>query len=83
MKETFELLDELIKADIDYLHIATTDAWAKPRRGIVSEKSRTELIAEYINNRVPVIGVGNIHTPNDAALVLEKGKTDFVALDEH
>ena len=74
------LLDELIKADIDYLHIATTNAWAKPRRGIVSEKSRTELIAEYINGRVPVIGVGSIHTPDDAALVLEKGKTDFVAL---
>ena len=80
MVETFELLDELIKADIDYIHIATTNAWAKPRRGINSEKSRTELISEYINGRVPVIGVGNIHTPEDAALLLEKGKTDFVAL---
>ena len=80
MKETFSLIDELIQADIDYLHIATTDAWAKPRRGIVSEKSRTELIAEYINGRVPLIGVGSIHTPNDAALLLEKGKSDFVAI---
>ena len=80
MKETFSLIDELIQADIDYLHIATTDAWAKPRRGIASEKSRTELIAEYINGRVPLIGVGSIHTPDDAALLLEKGKTDFVAI---
>ncbi|MEH7385925.1 NADH-dependent flavin oxidoreductase [Bacillus sp. JJ1521] len=80
MKETFELLDELMNAKIDYIHIATTNAWAKPRRGIVSEKSRTELIAEYIEGRVPVIGVGNIHTPDEAALVYEKGKTDFVAL---
>ena len=30
--------------------------------------------------RIPLIGVGSIHTPDDAALVLEKGKTDFVAL---
>lgn len=80
MTETFELLDELMKADIDYIHIATTNAWAKPRRGINSEKSRTELIAEYINGRVPVIGVGNIHTPDEAALIFEKGNTDFVAL---
>lgn len=80
MKETFSLIDELIQADIDYLHIATTDAWAKPRRGIVSEKSRTECIAEYINKRVPLIGVGSVHTPDDAALVLKKGKTDFVAI---
>jgi len=80
MKETFSLIDELIQADIDYLHIATTDAWVKPRRGIVSEKSRTECIAEYINKRVPLIGVGSIHTPDDAILVLEKGATDFVAI---
>ncbi|MFF2449410.1 NADH-dependent flavin oxidoreductase [Neobacillus sp. NPDC058068] len=80
MKETISLIDELIRADIDYLHIATTDAWAKPRRGIVSEKSRTELIAKYINGRIPLIGVGSIHTPDDAALLLEKGKTDFVAI---
>ena len=80
MKETFALIDDLIQADLDYLHIATTNAWAKPRRGIVSEKSRTELITKYVDGRVPVIGVGNIHTPDDTALVLEKGKTDFVAL---
>lgn len=80
MKETFALIDELIQADIDYLHIATTDAWAKPRRGIVSEKSRTELIAEFINGRIPLIGVGSIHTPDDAARLLEKGKTNFVAI---
>ena len=80
MKETFTLIDELIEADLDYLHIATTNAWAKPRRGIVSEKSRTEFISEYVDGRIPVIGVGSVHTADDAALVLEKGKTDFVAL---
>lgn len=80
MKEAYELLDELIKKDLDYLHIATTNAWAKARRGVESNKSRTELITEYVNGRVPVIGVGNIHTADDASLVLEKGKTDFVAL---
>lgn len=80
MQETFALLDELITKDLDYLHIATTNAWAKPRRGIESEKSRTEIISEYINGRVPVIGVGSIHTADDASLVLEKGETDFAAL---
>lgn len=80
MVETFNLLEALIEADIDYVHIATTDAWAKPRRGMVSEKSRTEEIATFINQRVPLIGVGNIHTAEDAALVLDKGQTDFVAI---
>jgi len=80
MKETFALIDELINADLDYLHIATTNAWAKARRGVESDKSRTEIISEYVNGRIPVIGVGNLHTADDAALVMEKGKTDFVAL---
>lgn len=80
MKESFELLDVLVGEDIDYIHIATTNAWAKPRRGIDSEKSRTELIAEYVSGRVPVIGVGNIHTPEEAAFMCEQAKTDFVAL---
>lgn len=80
MTETFELLDELIAAELDYVHIATTNAWAKPRRGIVSDKSRTQLIAEYVDGRLPVIGVGNIHTPQDATAVMEKGKVDFVAI---
>lgn len=80
MTETFELLDVLIEADLDYIHIATTNAWAKPRRGMTSEKSRTEIIAAYVRGRVPVIGVGSIHTADDAALVLEKGQSDFAAL---
>lgn len=80
MKETFSLINDLIEADLDYLHIATTNAWAKPRRGMESEKSRTELITEYVNGRIPVIGVGNIHTADDAALVLNKGNTDFVSI---
>lgn len=80
MKETFVLLDELIEADLDYVHMATTNAWAKARRGVESDKSRTEIITEYVNGRVPVIGVGSIQTADDAALVLEKGMMDFAAI---
>lgn len=80
MKETFTLVDALIQQQLDYLHLSTTDAWAKPRRGIVSEKSRTEILAEFINNRVPFISVGSIHTAEDALAVLEKGHVPFVAI---
>lgn len=74
MKESFALLDELLKAKLDYFHIAITNAWAKPRRGVTSERSRAELIIEYVDGRVPVIGVGNVHTAEDASLVSDKGK---------
>lgn len=47
---------------------------------MTSDKSRTELISKYINGRIPLIGVGGIHTPNDAIQVLAKGNTDFVSI---
>ena len=47
MKETFDLFDELIKADIDYIHIATTNAWAKPR-----QRHRERKITYRINCRI-------------------------------
>lgn len=81
MKETFTFLDTLIETEgLDYLHMAATNAWAKARRGVSSEKSRTELIAEHVNGRLPVIGVGSIQKPEDASLVLEKGNMDFAAV---
>lgn len=33
-----------------------------------------------MDGRTPVIGVGSIHTADDAALVLDKGNTDFVSI---
>ncbi len=80
MKETFALTDELIVQELDYLHIATTNAWTKQRRGNESERSRTELISEYIDERVPVFGVWNLHTPEEAAQVLEEGQTVLIFL---
>ncbi|CAM4196886.1 NADH-dependent flavin oxidoreductase [Lacicoccus alkaliphilus] len=81
MKETFEFLDALIETDaLDYLHMAATDAWSPARRGVDSEKSRTELIAGHVDGRLPVIGVGSILTARDASAVLEKGGMDFAAV---
>ena len=45
MTETFTLLDALIDAEVDYIHMALNDFWSKPRRGIESNRSRVELIA--------------------------------------
>ncbi|TVX92420.1 NADH-dependent flavin oxidoreductase [Paenibacillus agilis] len=80
MKETFGLVEALIEHQLDYVHLASTDAWAKPRRGVTSESSRMELLAERINNRVPLIGVGSIHTADDALAVLEQANVPFVAI---
>ena len=38
------------------------------------------MIAEHVDGRLPVIGVGSILTPRDASAVLEKGGMDFAAV---
>ena len=80
MTETFALLDALVEAELDYIHMGITDFWSKPRRGIDSKQSRMELIAEHVGNRVPIIGVGSIHTPNQAVQALEQTGIPLIAL---
>ena len=80
MAETFILLDVLADAELDYIHMALNDFWSKPRRGVESNRSRVELIEEHVGNRVPIIGVGSIHTPDQAIEALEKTGIPFIAL---
>lgn len=73
MEETYVLIDALTEKNLDYIHISLTDFWSKPRRGAGDSKSRMEWIAERVGNKVPLIGVGNIHTPDEALAALNIG----------
>lgn len=55
------------------------DFWSKPRRGVEDNRSRLEIINELVEQRVPVIGVGSIHTPDEALRALQAG-VPFIAL---
>lgn len=82
MDETFSLIDQLLDKGLDYLHIATTNAWAGARRGSGSEteKSRTQLLAEYIAGRIPLVGVCNIQTGADVDKVMSEAGADLIAV---
>ncbi|OXM87713.1 NADH-dependent flavin oxidoreductase [Paenibacillus rigui] len=73
MAETFVLLDALAAKSIDYLHISLNEFWSAPRRGVDDSRSRVEIIQERIGDKVPVIGVGGIHTAEEAAKAMETG----------
>lgn len=47
--------------------------WSTPRRGVEDTRPRIKLIQERVGNRVPVIGVGSIHTANEALEALQAG----------
>ncbi|MEV5028923.1 NADH-dependent flavin oxidoreductase [Paenibacillus sp. LPE1-1-1.1] len=73
MEDTFRLVDELAKKDLDYLHVSLQEFWSMPRRGADEKKSRIEWIQERAGHLVPIIGVGSIQTPDEAVKALDTG----------
>lgn len=74
MADTFQLIDALAEQDLDYLHVSLMDFWSAPRRGSGNTtKSRIELIQERVGNRVPIMGVGSLHTADDVLKAMHTG----------
>jgi 2,4-dienoyl-CoA reductase-like NADH-dependent reductase (Old Yellow Enzyme family) len=73
MAETFVLVDALADKGLDYLHVSLNDFWSAPRRGTEDTRSRMEIIQERVGAKVPVMGVGAIRTPDEAAKALQTG----------
>jgi 2,4-dienoyl-CoA reductase-like NADH-dependent reductase (Old Yellow Enzyme family) len=73
MEDTFKLVDELAGKELDYLHVSLMDFWSLPRRGADETKARVVWIQERVGHLVPIIGVGSIHTPDDAVKALDTG----------
>ncbi|MET3290479.1 UNVERIFIED_CONTAM: 2,4-dienoyl-CoA reductase-like NADH-dependent reductase (Old Yellow Enzyme family) [Brevibacillus sp. OAP136] len=73
MADTLQFCDVLAASGLDYLHVSLNDFWSLPRRGVTDERSRITIIERRIGHRLPVIGVGGIHTAEDALLALQSG----------
>jgi 2,4-dienoyl-CoA reductase-like NADH-dependent reductase (Old Yellow Enzyme family) len=79
MADTLQLIDAIANKNLDYLHVSLMDFWSKPRRGVQDTRSRMEIIHSFVGQRVPLIGVGSIHTPDEALMALQSG-VPFIAL---
>lgn len=73
MDDTLKLVDTLADQGLDYLHVSLMDYKSKPRVGADESKTRLEWIMDTVRDRVPVIGVGGVHTPDEAVEVLATG----------
>ncbi|MCL6571698.1 MAG: NADH-dependent flavin oxidoreductase [Bacillus sp. (in: Bacteria)] len=73
MADTLVLIDELAEKELDYLHVSLQDFWSVPRRGVEDKRARMEIIQERIGDRIPIIGVGSIHTADEALKALKTG----------
>ncbi len=65
--DTLKFIDVLKDQPIDYLHVSMSDVWRKS----LTDKSITtplnETIKQHLQGKVPMIVVGDVQTPEDAA----------------
>ena len=71
--DTLQLLEQLIYHQVDYLHISTFGVWRSSIRDSQDSEPVIQKIIKKINDRVPLIGVGQIETKQDAQRVLDAG----------
>ncbi|MDF2681103.1 MAG: NADH-dependent flavin oxidoreductase [Brevibacillus sp.] len=74
MADTLILTEALAGKELDYLHVSLMDFWSTPRQAAISpSETRMQLIQKQVGDRVPVIGVGSIHTADEALKAFESG----------
>lgn len=79
LEDTLKLVDVLAEQGLSYLHASLNNFWQTSIRNNEDKEAVVIKIINQIRGRLPFIGVGSIHTPEDAIKALESG-ADFIAL---
>ncbi|MFD1471608.1 NADH-dependent flavin oxidoreductase [Companilactobacillus mishanensis] len=77
--DTLKFIDVLADQPIDYLHISMGYVWRTSLNDKSDKEPLIEKIKKQVNGRLPLISVGSVETPEEAAKVTDDG-IDFVAI---
>lgn len=80
MKITEQLINTITEKSIDYVHISLGDIHSTTREGKYAGQERLKLIHQWVDGRIPVIGVGSVFTADDALDAIESTGVELVAL---
>lgn len=73
MADTLKLLETLATRKLDYLHVSTMNFWGGSLRDTNDKRSRAVMVHEQVGQRIPIMGVGGVHTPDEALQMLQSG----------
>ncbi|WP_444685355.1 NADH-dependent flavin oxidoreductase [Alkalicoccus luteus] len=73
MEDTMQLVERLSSEKLDYLHISVQDFHGGSMRDKSDSRSRVQMIQDAVGERIPVVGVGSLHTPDDVDKAMEGG----------
>ncbi|NIK75396.1 2,4-dienoyl-CoA reductase-like NADH-dependent reductase (Old Yellow Enzyme family) [Paenibacillus castaneae] len=73
MDDTLHLVDRLADQQLDYLHISVGAFWNGSIRDANDQTSRGVMIHDRVGDRIPVMGVGMLRTPDEVMKALETG----------
>ncbi|MDG5471978.1 NADH-dependent flavin oxidoreductase [Jeotgalibacillus sp. ET6] len=73
MEDTLTFVDRLVEEKLDYLHVSVQDFNAGSMRDSEDKASRVQLIQDRVGEKIPVIGVGSLHTPEDVEKAMAGG----------
>ncbi|MCE4955179.1 NADH-dependent flavin oxidoreductase [Staphylococcus haemolyticus] len=80
MEITEQLINTITEKSIDYVHISLGDIHSTTREGKYAGQERLKLIHQWVDGRIPVIGVGSVFTADDALDAIETTGVELVAL---
>lgn len=80
MEITEELIHQIANKPLDYIHVSLMDVNSVTREGKYKGENGLKLIHQWINGRMPLIGIGSVFTAEDALNAVENIGVEFVAL---
>ena len=74
------LLEELKKYPMDYFHVSLGNIFQNSLRNQEDKEPLLKKIQEAVGSKIPIIGVGNIFTPDDALEAMDELGIPLIAL---
>ncbi|RSL28654.1 NADH-dependent flavin oxidoreductase, partial [Salibacterium salarium] len=71
MEITEELVKNLMEKPLDFLHVSLMDVHSKVREGKYQGEERIKLLHQWMDGRMPLIGIGSIFTAEQALEAVE------------